>query len=895
MYFRDIYNITYCRYNKALERLVVMKKRIFFVMLYVFMIGFQGLILAENQDDGIMKITTDNTGNIFGYNEDVIIDISLNGNGNIYSNATVSWDIYNDETNEAVLSNQQVVQVAANQETNIQISAAIDNYGLYRIDAEFNCDNITETETLRFSKIFNITDGEQNTDFMFASHIWKGSMYNPAIELMKKAGVGGWSDGITWENVEKVEGTRKLNSANYSAFINSESNKENMLILAYGNTNIVKRKDGSGNLIETTEVYPPITEDELNSFGKYCSFIASESKKSVHRFQIWNEWELESFNPEKLSGADYVKVLKVAYESIKSVYPEAEVVGMSGSILSSNGDFDREALASGALNYCDSISIHAYDYHRSSVFPNQRFLDDLSDRVALYRSYMSDKAMPIYISEIGWSTATKTDNLLKALISEKDKAENLVKTFFVTKAYDIVDKIYWYDFQDDGEDPEDRSSRYGVVTSKHNQEGAFLAKPAYLATAAMNKLTLGGISSIKNDKYNNYVVTEKVDSVWGDNKKIDAYTTAAYVFKREGIRTEYGSHIAVLWSKGQSNFVVSTGCNEINLFDIYGNKNVLTSETGIYSIDLNNKVAYLTGNFKMFNVNNQSVVVNDVQYDANKNLISVSGRANNLQSVDIELYKNGVEVQTVNTNIKDDGSFSATISALEDGEYTVYVGKKTVEAFVTWGETVSVQKNNGANSVTSIANVVISGNGNNIRVSGNVVNANDNDTASLLIVRRGENVSTSTPLYIGEVELNQSGAFEKDIVLPVQEKSVDVYICSNFADKVSGEYSYDIAFVASVNIEELSTKIYATANVKNFTANKKEGRIIIAQYDSNEDGAKIIDIDIKPFSVDATGSSGEMVSHNVEKDSNATYCKVFVWDGFASMSPLFDVTSRDLN
>ena len=873
-----------------------MKKKILFVVLCVFMMGFQGSILAESKDNSIMTITTDNTGNVFGDNEDVIIDILLNGNGTTYSNASVSWSIYNDETEERISSDQQTVQVPADRETNIEVGVDLDKYGLYRIDAVFNCGNITESGSLKFSKIFNITDGEQNTDFMFASHIWRRSAYNQAIELMKKVGVGGWSDRIGWEAVEKTEGVRKLNSANYSALINSVSNKENMLTLAYGNTAIVKRKDGNGNVIETTEVYPPVTESELNSFGKYCSFIASESKGSVHRFQIWNEWELEAFNPERLGGADYVKVLKAAYESIKSVYPEAEVVGMGGSILSSNGDFDREALAAGALNYCDAISIHAYDYHRSSVFPNQRFLDDLSNRIALYKSYMADRTMPIYISEIGWSTATKTDDLLKVLITEKCKAENLVKTFFVTKAYDLVDKIYWYDFQDDGEDAEDRSSRYGVITSKEDPDGGFLAKPAYLATAAMNKLTSGGISSIQNGKYNNYVVTEKVDGIWNnEHKKIDAYTKAAYVFKRDGVRTEFGSHIAVLWSDDEADFVISTGCNEINIFDMYGNKTVKTSATGVYSIALDDEVAYITGNFKMFNVNNQSVSIDAVEYDGAKNLLSVSGRAPNLSTIDIELYKGGTEAQTTNVNVKENGSFSATINVLEDGGYTVYLGKKTLDSFDTWGETVAVNKVIPASSATSIANVVISGNDNEIRVAGNVVNANADDTASILVVRRGENVSSSTPLYIGEVELNQSGAFEKDIVIPSQEKSVDIYICSNFADKVQSEYSYDVAFVASVDIEEISTKIHAAANVKNFTESRKEGVIVIAQYESGSANAKLVDVVQKPFSVNATGSNGEMVSLEVEKKSNAAYCKVFVWDGLDSLSPLFDIKTKAFN
>ena len=873
-----------------------MKKKILFAALCVFVMGLQGSILAESKDNGIMNITTNNTGNVFGDNEDVIIDILLNGNGTAYSNARVSWSIYNDETEERISSDQQVVQVQADKGTNIQVGVDLDKYGLYRIDAVFNCGSTTESGSLKFSKIFNITDGEQNTDFMFATHIWKRGAYNQAIELMKKVGAGGWSDAITWDAVEKTEGVRKLNSGNYSALINSASNKENMLTLAYGNTAIVKRKDSSGNVIETTSVHPPVTESELNSFGKYCSFIASESKGSVHRFQIWNEWELEAFNPERLGGADYVKVLKAAYESIKSVYPEAEVVGMGGSILSNNGDFDREALEAGALNYCDAISIHAYDYHRSSVFPNQRFLDDLSNRIALYKSYMADRTMPIYISEIGWSTATKTDDLLKVLISEKSKAENLVKTFFTIKAYDFVDKVYWYDFQDDGEDAEDRNSRYGVITSKEDPDGGFLAKPAYLATAAMNKLTSGGISSIQNDKYNNYVVAEKVDSIWNnEHKKIDAYTKAAYVFKREGVRTELGSHIAVLWSDNEADFVISTGCNELNVFDMYGNKTVKTSANGIYSIALDDEVAYITGNFKMFNVNNQSVSIEAVEYDGVKNLLSVSGIAPNLSSIDIELYKSGKEAQTANVNVKENGSFSATISVVEDGDYTVYLGKKTLDDFDTWGETVTVKKVIPEISATSIANVVISGNNNEIRVAGNVVNANANDTASILVVRRGANVLSSTPVYIGEVELNQSGEFEKDIVIPSQEKSVDVYICSNFADKVHGEYNYDVAFVASVDVEEINTKIHAAANVKNFTESSKEGVLVIAQYKSTADGAELLSVVHKPFSVNTTGNNGEMVSLEAARESNAACCKVFVWDGLDSLSPLFDIKSKDFN
>jgi hypothetical protein len=86
-----------------------------------------------------------------------------------------------------------------------------------------------------------------------------------------------------------------------------------------------------------------------------------------------------------------------------------------------------------------------------------------------------------WVTEIGWPTHLKSLG-----ISEEFQACYLVRGLAIIQSMRIVDKAYWYDFQDDGLTREDIRDNYGFV---HNQLYNCAPKPAAVALGVLIRQT----------------------------------------------------------------------------------------------------------------------------------------------------------------------------------------------------------------------------------------------------------------------------------------------------------------------------------------------------------------------------------------------------------------------
>ena len=867
----------------AYKEIHIMKKNaIIRGVLAVMLIMSSARVFAQKNVD--VTLFTDNIGNIFGTDESVVATISIENSDTVSKDIDIVWQAKKQDNNAVTDSGTERITIDGNSAKKVTIDIDCDLYGLYNLQTTTSWAGGESSESLKFSKVMSSDSGERNKDFGFASHLWRYGRHTESVELMQKAGAGGWSDGITWVKAEVREGVFVLNSANVEALEASDSNTENMMVLGFGNPAHITRYDASGNKVAVTDVYPPITEEELKAFGDYCTYIAEKTKGYVNRFQIWNEWELEGFNPEKLDASYYVKILKTAYQAIKSVNKKAEVVGMGGAIITSTGDFDKAVLDAGGLEYMDALSIHVYDYHRMSYFPNKRVIEDVQERIDLYKSYMTDKILPIYISETGWSTTSTAEAFGASTYSEKDQAENLVKSFVTMKAFDLGDKMYWYDFQDDGEDESERENRFGVVTSRYNEEGELLAKPSYLAAAAMNKIMSGGIRNVENDKFQTYSETEKMWSIWGDYKRIDSYVVGIYSFERVNQKSEFGKNVSVLWSRKQKQFKISTGTKSIDRYDIYGNCETLYSENGIYDISLNNELIYLSGDFEFFNINKQSVKIEEVSYDAVKNQMTVKGSTDGMSSFYIELCENNEVVQKELCGVKKDGSFERIISVAKNGTYTLNAGKDDISNYAKWETPIVVEKTKTEDMSSHLGGVVVSGNKNDIKITGELFNISKDEAVSVIAVPSGKTFSPDNIIYLNQVKPSEDGKFTVEMSIPQNVKVLDIYVGASYADKATLEYSYDVCRVVSFELEELDGNVVVSAVVENLTDSNEEHTIVVAQYGDNNQLVKAV---CQSYEVKPDLEERQTLTFRIPKDSLAKTGKAFIWDSLSKLTPLF--------
>lgn len=146
----------------------------------------------------------------------------------------------------------------------------------------------------------------------------------------------------------------------------------------------------------------------LDKWSEYVRRTVSRYSGILRHWEVWNEpngfWE-EPARPE-----DYALLLKRSYEVIKAIDPKLQVLygGTSGVPL----DYIEASFQAGGVNCFDIMNIHPYQPGDTpeQILPQMQALQE-----AMKRHGCADK--PIWITEIGWSTA-KPDNASDGLFTD---------------------------------------------------------------------------------------------------------------------------------------------------------------------------------------------------------------------------------------------------------------------------------------------------------------------------------------------------------------------------------------------------------------------------------------------------------------------------------------------
>lgn len=136
----------------------------------------------------------------------------------------------------------------------------------------------------------------------------------------------------------------------------------------------------------------------LDAWGEYVRRTVSRYRKDIRYWEVYNEENHKNFWRGIPRGADYVPLLKRSYEEIKKIDPTLTVLygGTAGVPLA----FIEDSFKAGAGNYFDAMNIHPYNWQGTP----ELMLDQIHDLKTLMKKYkLEDK--PIWITEVGWSTA----------------------------------------------------------------------------------------------------------------------------------------------------------------------------------------------------------------------------------------------------------------------------------------------------------------------------------------------------------------------------------------------------------------------------------------------------------------------------------------------------------
>lgn len=446
------------------------------------------------------------------------------------------------------------------------------------------------------------------------------------IDLMKKANIAGTRLEVLWKQVEKSPGVYSFESSTcYNAMRYLDDLDMPYWILLNGGNDIY---DCAGI---------PKTEEQYEAFRNYCAYIVNRLNGKTDLFEIWNEPDIKSFNPDDATPENLAMITKIFREEAIKVNPELKVSGMS--ITGLNDRKNRfEYWLKGALDsgICDNgMNVLALHTYAPDVEPEKAKIYDI---VKEYKSEVAKygiENIPILISEYGNSTVDPNT-------TEENKANWIARAAILYLANGVGDYISQYNFEKKGVIAIDREDNFGMVSNpkqKYNIEGKVgIPTETYLIYAAMNYILGGEVEA--NGIFDPC-----------ENIKINRFRSK-----------KFNKDIFALWSVGgEKNICINLGAKTAECFDKYGNSTEIYSENGEFNFRLSESPLYIMGDFseaKILGISDDFDGLTDIGtgdelkgWDK-KYYIGDSGGSVTIVNMD-ETHKNSVKINTSEITLSD--------------------------------------------------------------------------------------------------------------------------------------------------------------------------------------------------------------------------------------------------
>jgi hypothetical protein len=259
------------------------------------------------------------------------------------------------------------------------------------------------------------------------------------LELIERMGATWIRDELYWSNVEGEKGEFRFPEY-YDAYMKAAGKLgiRSLIIFNYAN-----RHYDNG--------LAPHTEEGRRAFARYCVELMSRYGQICRHWEVWNEPNIGFWRP-KPNPEDYTNLLKTVYETVKKVDPKATVVGVCTA--GTDFRFIEEVLKRGGGKFMDAISVHPYRYPRSPETTG--FVDEMERLKGLLDRHGVGR-LKVWLTEFGYPTHITggTPQWLSAAY--------IVRTFLWALTLPFVERLFVYDFQDDGEDPTYNEHNFGLI------------------------------------------------------------------------------------------------------------------------------------------------------------------------------------------------------------------------------------------------------------------------------------------------------------------------------------------------------------------------------------------------------------------------------------------------
>ncbi|HPJ98966.1 MAG TPA: cellulase family glycosylhydrolase [Candidatus Hydrogenedentes bacterium] len=213
----------------------------------------------------------------------------------------------------------------------------------------------------------------------------------------------------------------------------------------------------------------PRSEGGRAAYARFCSALAAHFAGKPIIWELWNEPNLDFWKPEP-NVEDYLAWCKVVVPAIREADPGACIVGPATSGFP--WEFLQTCFENRYLDLVDGVSVHPYRGSFEGPETARRDYDRLAAMIDRYKTAQSNtRDIPILSGEWGYTT-TNIPRDLQGVFLPRQWLSNL--------AHGIPISI-WYDWHDDGQDPDEREHNFGTVTWDYQPKPAYTAMKTLIA------------------------------------------------------------------------------------------------------------------------------------------------------------------------------------------------------------------------------------------------------------------------------------------------------------------------------------------------------------------------------------------------------------------------------
>jgi polysaccharide biosynthesis protein PslG len=207
----------------------------------------------------------------------------------------------------------------------------------------------------------------------------------------------------------------------------------------------------------------PQRPDSIAAFARWAAAAAKHFAGRHVLWEIWNEPNGNFWSP-KPNAEQYTALALATAKAMREAEPHAAIIGPASSGFP--WAFLETFLKSGMLEYLDGVSVHPY---RNPNKPPETAASDYQRLRALIDRYVPSKKdrIPILSGEWGYSTWKRGVTLeTQGAFIARQQLANL---------FNGVPLSIWYDWKNDGTDPNENEHNFGTVLPD------LTPKPAYVA------------------------------------------------------------------------------------------------------------------------------------------------------------------------------------------------------------------------------------------------------------------------------------------------------------------------------------------------------------------------------------------------------------------------------